>query len=106
MGLRGDVKTSFYFLYVGSGQSLPNDFYITRFYEGACQRTLVVILQLAAWNQIDGETITSLLAEATRHFPQPALIELERGSVIIADYNLWKQKILQRQHEMEDANGK
>jgi hypothetical protein len=63
------------------------------------------MLQLAAWNQIDGETITSLLAEATRHFPQSALIELEQGSVVIADYNLWKQKILQRQREMEDANG-
>jgi len=105
MGLRGDVKTSFYFLYVGRGQNLPNDFYITRFYEGSRQRTLVVMLQLAAWNQIDGETITSILTEATRHFPQPALIELERGSVVIADYNLWKQKILQRQREMEDANG-
>ncbi|MBI1926058.1 hypothetical protein HYR99_17625 [Candidatus Poribacteria bacterium] len=105
LGLRGDVKTSFYFLYVGRGQGLPNDFYITRFYEANRQRTLVVMLQLAAWEQIDGETITSLLAEATRHFPQPVRIELELGSVIIADYNLWKQKVLQKQREMEDANG-
>jgi len=105
LGLRGDVKTSFYFLYVGRGQGLPHDFYITRFYEGRQQRTLVVMLQLAAWEQIDGETMTSLLAEATRHFPQPARVELERGSVVITDYNVWKQKVLQRQREMEDANG-
>ena len=89
----------------GRGQDLPNDFYITRFYEGNRQRTLVVMLQLAAWDQIDGETITSLLAEATRHFPQPARIQLEAGSVVIADYNLWKQKVLQRLSDMEDANG-
>jgi len=105
MGSRGDVKTSFYFLHVGRGQGLPNDFYITRFYEGNRQRTLVVMLQLTAWDRIDGETITSILAEATRHFPQPVRIELERGPVVIADYNLWKQKVLQRQHEIEDANG-
>lgn len=105
LGLRGDVKTSFYFLYVRRGQGLPNDFYITRFYEGSRQRTLVVMLQLAAWKQINGETITSQLAEATRHFPQPARIELERGSVVIADYNVWKQKVLQRQGEMENADG-
>ncbi len=90
---------------MGRGQGLPNDFYITRFYEGNRKRTLVVMLQLAAWNQIDGETITSLLAEATHHFPQPVRIELELGLVVIADYNLWKQKVLQRQHETEDANG-
>ncbi|MFQ5856665.1 MAG: hypothetical protein ACE5LU_13595 [Anaerolineae bacterium] len=84
---------------------MPHDFYITRFYEGGRQRTLVVMLQLATWEQIDGETITSLLAEATRHFPQPARVELERGSVVIADYNVWKQKVLQRQGEMEDSNG-
>lgn len=105
LGLRGDVKTSFYFLYVGRGQGLPSDFYITRFYEGSRQRTLVVVLQLAAWEQVDGETITSLLAEATRHFPQPARVELERGSVVIADYSVWKQKVLQRQRNMEDADG-
>lgn len=33
LNLKGDIKTSSYFLYVGRGQGLPHDFYITRLYE-------------------------------------------------------------------------
>ena len=106
LNLRGDIKTSLYFLEVERGRKLPHDFYITRFYEGSRQRTLVVMLQVEAWQQIDGETIAGLLAEATQHFPSPVAVTLPAGTVVIADYALWKQKVFQRQREEEETDEK
>jgi hypothetical protein len=42
-------------------------------------------------------TIPALLSQATSHFPSPAVVTLESGMVIIADYNVWKAKVWQRQ---------
>ena len=102
MNLKGDIKTSFYFLLVGRGRGLPHDFYITRFYEGNRQRTLVVMLQVDAWKQIDGDTVATVLREATTQFPSPALVTLEKGTVVIADYEVWKAKVLRRQQDEQE----
>jgi hypothetical protein len=100
-GLHGDIKSSFYFLQVNQGQGLRHDFYITRIYEGRVQRTYVVMLQLEAWEQIDGDTIVGLLHNVTQHFPHPVRVELDQGSVVISDYEVWKRKIGQRQGKQE-----
>lgn len=97
LGLRGDIKSSFYFLQINQGQGLPQDFYITRIYEGRVQRTYVVMLQLEAWEQIDGDTIIGLLQTVTQHFPYPVRVKLDQGTVVITDYEVWKRKIRQRQ---------
>ncbi len=88
LGLHGDIKTSFYFLHLTQGQGLPHDFYITRIYEGSVQRTYVVMLQLEAWEQIDGDTIVGALRNVTQHFPHPVRVELDQGTVVITDYAL------------------
>ena len=55
------------------------------------------MVQLAAWETIDGDTIFGLLREATRHFPLPVQVELESGNVVVVDYAIWKAKILRQQ---------
>jgi len=55
------------------------------------------MVQLEAWQEIDGDTIVGLLHEATRQFPQPVQVELETGYLVVADYAIWKEKVLRRQ---------
>lgn len=97
MNLRGDIKTSLYFLYAARSRRLAHDFYITRFYEGRRQRTWVVIMQPFAWEKINGDTIQSLLEEATQQFPSPVMVQIEDRPVVIIEYNVWKERVLQRQ---------
>jgi hypothetical protein len=97
LNLRGDIKASSYFLLVRRGRGLPHDFYITRLYEGRRQRTLVVMLQVTAWDEIDGDTIEALLSNTTFHFPSPVSVTLEMGTVVIVDYEVWKAKVVERQ---------
>lgn len=97
LNLKGDIKTSSYFLFIGRGYGLPYDFYITRLYKGKRQRTLVVMLQTNAWKEIDGDTVAALLHEVTDHFPAPVLVTLEQGVVVIAEYEVWKEKVLSHQ---------
>lgn len=99
LGQRGDIKNTLYFLQVKRSQKLPHDFYITRFYEGQKSYTLIVMLQLEIWQEIDGDTITGVLYEATRHFPRPVQVKLETGYLVVADYTIWKEKILKRQRD-------
>lgn len=97
LGQRGDIKNTLYFLQVGRSQRLSHDFYITRFYEGQKRYTLIVMLQLDVWQKIDGDTIVGLLDEATRQFPHPVQVKLGKGYVVVADYTIWKEKILKQQ---------
>ena len=102
LGLYGDIKTSTYFLKVGRSKKLPHDFYITRFYDKkGRQRILVVMLKPAAWNQIDGNTVTKLLEEAAEAFPSPVRVELDVGPIVVADYEVWKEKVLLYQYGKE-----
>ena len=55
------------------------------------------MVQLAAWETIDGDTINGLLYEATKQFPRPVQVELDTGSVVVVDYAIWKAKILRQQ---------
>lgn len=97
LNLKGDIKTSLYFLSVARSRGLAHDFYITRFYEGNRQRTLVVLLQPHAWDQINGDTIRSALEEASQQFPSPVMVQIEDRPIVIMEYNIWKERVLQRQ---------
>lgn len=100
LGLYGDIKTSLYFLHVGRSKQFPHDFYVTRFYDKkGRRRTWVVMLKPEAWNQINGDTIEMLLEDAAQAFPMPASVQLEVGKIVVADYQVWKTKVLSRQQE-------
>lgn len=102
LGLYGDIKTSLYFLQTERGRGLPHDFYITRIYEGERQRTLVVMLQLEAWAQIDGDTVAALLREVTQLFPTPVQVEIHGKPIVITEYAVWKAKVLRRQQGIDE----
>ena len=95
----GDIKTSLYFLYTKRGRHLAHDFYITRFYEGGRQRTLVVMLKPFAWEKINGDTVETTLDEATKLFPTPALVQIENRPIVLIDYNVWKERVLKQQQD-------
>jgi hypothetical protein len=98
LNLKGDIKTSLYFLYAARSRGLAHDFYITRFYEGDRQRTLVVLMQPLAWEEINGDTIKAALEEATQQFPAPVMVQIEDRLIVIMEYNVWKERVLQKQH--------
>ena len=94
---QGDIKTSLYFLHTKRGGNLPHDFYVTRFYEGNRQRTLVVMLKPHSWKQINGDTVKTSLEQATRQFPTPAVVDIKGRPIVVIDYNVWKTKVLKVQ---------
>ncbi len=98
LNLKGDIKTSLYFLYATRSRGLAHDFYVTRFYEGKQQRTLVVLMQPWAWEQINGDTLKALLEEASKYFPSPVMVQIENRPIVIMEYNVWKERVLQQQH--------
>ena len=97
LGQYGDIKTSLYFLHVKRGGNLPHDFYVTRFYEGNRQRTLVVMMKPQSWEQINGDTVETTLEQATKQFPTPAMVQIKGRPIVILDYNIWKRKVLNKQ---------
>ena len=101
LGLHGDIKTSLYFLHTQRGRGLAHDFYITRIYEGEQQRTLVVMLQLDAWAQIDGDTLAALLRDVTQLFPTPVQVEINGKKLVVTAYAVWKAKVLRRQQGID-----
>jgi hypothetical protein len=60
------------------------------------------MLQLTAWEEIDGETIVGLLREATGYFPAPVRVTLAQGTVVITAYDVWKAKVLSRQQDIQE----
>jgi hypothetical protein len=100
LGMMGDIKNSTYFLYVARSFPLTCDFYITRLYDAATRRyTRVVILQEDAWQRINGEIVSGDLAWAARLLPQVVGIQFLGYDLIVVDYEIWKQRILQHRQE-------
>jgi hypothetical protein len=93
-GFWGDVKTSAYFLLKVSGETVSSDFFVTRVGLSTRRtRTLVVFLQGAAWDVIDGETLLSLLSDLGNVLPRPARISYHGGELVVAEYADWKAKM-------------
>jgi len=93
-GFCGDVKTSAYFLLKVSGELVSSDFFVTRVgVSVGNNRTLVVFLQGATWDLIDGETLWSLLSDLANVLPRPARISYHGGQLVVAEYADWKARM-------------
>jgi hypothetical protein len=97
-GMTGDIKNTTYFLYVARSFPLTCDFYITRLYNTALRRYVrIVVLTDEAWHRINGDMVRSNLARAAQWLPQIVGVTFLGYDLVVADYEVWKQKVLQRQ---------
>lgn len=92
-GFKGDIKTSLYFLQAARSQLLAHDFYITKVQGQKRSRTLVVFMQTAMWETIDGETLLVLLSEIADTLPQAMRLVHQGVELTIIDYDVWKEKV-------------
>jgi hypothetical protein len=102
---QGDVKTSTYFL---AQQRHPDpivDFYITRAWLPVGRaRALVVFLKPGMWQDIDGETIQATLTTLEQALPRPGAVQIGGQTVVVVDYEVWKEKMRVYQKEDRDAS--
>jgi len=102
---QGDVKTSTYFLAQQRHPDPTIDFYITRVWLPTSRvRTLVVFLKPTMWHEIDGETLQTALTTLEQVLPQPGSVQIETQTVIVVDYEVWKEKMRIYQREVQDAS--
>lgn len=104
-GMRGDIKTSTYFLHTIRHFPLRHDFYIATLFDSAArQRRRVVIMPRAVWDKMDGDPQTAKLEQAVTLLPQPVAIRVKGQELIVVEYNLWKEKIraLQERGESDE----
>ena len=100
LDMTGDIKNTTYFLHVARLFPLTCDFYITRLYDAVVRHYVqIVVLTDSAWRSIDGDTIGSDLTRAAELLPQVVNVTFLGYNLVIADYEVWKQKVLQRQGE-------
>jgi hypothetical protein len=96
----GDVKTTTYFLHTACRRPLTCDFYITRLYHVRRRCYLpVVVLTEAAWRVWNGPVTRKSLEAAADLFPHPVGVLLEGRGFVIVPYDLWKDKVKQRQQQ-------
>jgi hypothetical protein len=65
---------------------------------------LVVFLKRPAWDAIDGETQPATLAALPAILPAVAEIEHGGRPWIVVEYEEWKARVLERQHEEGKQN--
>ena len=78
-----------------------HDFYIVRLSVGVRVYPLVVMLQLPAWEQINGDTVAGDLQTLVQQFPAPVSVKHRRHDLVVLDYEEWKRRILRRQRAIE-----
>ncbi|MGH9842217.1 MAG: hypothetical protein ACREEM_25985 [Blastocatellia bacterium] len=94
-GMRGDIKSSTYFLHSARHFPLKHDFYIAALYDPQLrQQRRVVIMQPDAWDKIDGDPLVAELEQAVALLPQPVKVLVKGQGLVVVEYNLWKEKIL------------
>ena len=103
LGLPGDVKTSLYFLRRPERPSV-SQFYITRLETKQRTRTLVVFLKPEAWAVINGETLVTHLERLSEVLPQTAQVQVGSFELIVADYEVWKDKVCRKQSEEQEVS--
>lgn len=103
LGLPGDVKTSLYFLRRPERPSV-SQFYITRLETKPRTRTLVVFLKPDAWTVIDGETLVTHLEKLSEILPLTARVRVGSFELVVADYEVWKDKVRRKQNEEQEVS--
>ncbi len=99
---RGDVKTSTYFLEAARTRVLQHDFYITRLYNRERRRSVwAVIMQTEVWAAIDGEVETTELSQTHQRFPSASHFYHRNRRLVVAAYEVWKEKLLSYQQGVE-----
>lgn len=101
LGFKGDIKTSLYFLQAARSRLLAHDFYITKVHTRTRISTLVVFMQAAMWETIDGETLLVLLSEIADTLPQAMRIIHQGVELTVIDYEIWKEKVQRYQTRKE-----
>jgi hypothetical protein len=96
-GMAGDIKTSIYFAQVA--RPLQHDFYIVRLLVQGQPYSLAVMLQLPAWDEINGDTVVGTLEKVVTQFPHPVRIKQGIHELVALDYAQWKERILRLQGE-------
>ena len=95
IGQAGDIKTSTYFLHLSS--SISHDFYIVRFWDHGQLYTIVVMLQSASWDKINGDTVDGHLSSVLQQLPRPVRIRSDNHEFVVIAYDEWKRRILRIQ---------
>ena len=100
LGMTGDIKNTTYFLSVARSFPLTCDFYITQLYDAARRGyRRIVILTEEAWERVNGQTVSGELAQAAQLLPRIVGVTFLGYHLVVADYAVWKQKVLHRQQE-------
>jgi hypothetical protein len=105
LGFRGDIKRSLAFLQTARGRHLPLTFYIVRLTKADRSQTLVVMMRQAMWDEIDGDTTLTILSRLPDVLPKAARLIWKDIEIMVADYALWKQRVLKHQSTKEDRYG-
>jgi len=95
---RGDVKSSIYFLEYLVTLQPTVDLYISRLYDSQRRRyQRVVFMKEQVWKHINGDTIPGAVPQAPVLFPQVISFTFRGQDWVLAEYGMWKAKMLQFQ---------
>ena len=95
---RGDVKSSIYFLEDLVTLQPTVDLYISRLYDSQRRRyQRVVFMKEQVWKHINGDTIPGAVPQAPVLFPQVISFTFRGQDWVLAEYGMWKAKMLQFQ---------
>lgn len=96
----GDIKSTTYFLYTTRTLPLNCDFYITRLYDPRQRRYMwIVVMTETAWRTLNGDVGMASLETAAEVLPKPVHIVFAGHHFVIVPFELWKEKVKQRQQE-------
>ena len=99
LGLYGDIKTSLYFLRFGRSPGMRHDFYISRLRQRKRVRIMVVLMEPAAWKQINGDAKRMTWAEIRASAPTVASVLHEGYEIILIAYEEWKIRVRREQQK-------
>ena len=79
-------------------KSVDTSLHHTALQHGNRRYIRIVVLTDDAWHRINGDMVRSDLAQAAQWHPQVVGVTFLDYDLVVADYEVWKQKVLQRQH--------
>jgi hypothetical protein len=93
-GMRGDIKSSTYFLSAETLGRLQSDFFITRAYHSTTREWVTIaVLRPEMWRRIDGETQAGTVQELSALLPTPVRIQIGAHQLVVILHEEWKRRI-------------